>query len=120
MQEEMEKLTKATKERSASSKDNFQTPPPRIPAPSPVKDPVKEKKAVKPTPKKPVVPPKQDGIPETEGARLQRLRRLCERKPSGRINVPEAIHLRWLNGGKHEREALIDELEKSGWDKDRT
>lgn len=116
MQEEMEKLTKATKERSASSKDNFQTPPPRIPAPSPVK----EKKAVKPTPKKPVVPPKQDGIPETEGARLQRLRRLCERKPSGRINVPEAIHLRWLNGGKHEREALIDELEKSGWDKDRT
>lgn len=56
--------------------------------------------------------------PQTEGARLNRLRRLCERKPSGRLLVPESIHLKWKNGGS-DREALMDELERAGWSKDR-
>ena len=112
MQAEMDKLTKL-KSAAASSGDNFKTPPPRIPAPSPNKEKNKDIK------KKVVLdPPREAGPPETEGARLGRLRRLCERKPSGRLNVPESIHLRWKNGGKSEREALIDELERSGWDKD--
>ena len=29
-----------------------------------------------------------------------RLRRLCERKPSGKLNVPQAIHDQWMAGGK--------------------
>ena len=31
---------------------------------------------------------------------------------------PEAIHLRWKNSTRDEKEAMIEELEKSGWSKD--
>ena len=55
--------------------------------------------------------------PQTEGAKENRLRRLCERKPSGRINVPDSIHEQWAKGGAAKR-ALRDELERVGWDKD--
>ena len=101
MQEELEKL----KAPSSSSKNPYETPPPKVPAPSP-------------GPKAKVLPPPELKPPETEGARLNRLRRLCEKKPSGKCNVPEAIHLRWKNSTRDEKEAMIEELEKSGWSED--
>ena len=50
-------------------------------------------------------------------AKKNRLRRLCERKPSGKIQVPESIHKMWLAAG-HSRDLLLEELENANWDKD--
>lgn len=50
-------------------------------------------------------------------AKKNRLRRLCERKPSGKIQVPESIHEMWLKAG-HSRDQLLEELENANWDKD--
>lgn len=50
-------------------------------------------------------------------AKKNRLRRLCERKPSGKIQVPESIHELWKKAG-HSRELLLQELEDANWDKD--
>lgn len=36
-----------------------------------------------------------------------RLRRLCEKKPSGKVNVPDSVHQQWMAGG-----AKRDELRK--------
>ena len=47
-----------------------------------------------------------------------RLRRLCERKPSGKINVPEAIHKQWKAGGP-QRDELRVLLEQYEFDKAR-
>ena len=47
-------------------------------------------------------------------AAKNRLRRICERKPSGRIYVPENIHQQWLTG---DRDELLKELEAAGFDK---
>ena len=46
-----------------------------------------------------------------------RLRRLCEKKPSGKIQVPKAIHEQWLKGGK-ERDELRKLLEEYDFDKE--
>ncbi|CAL1149214.1 unnamed protein product [Cladocopium goreaui] len=54
----------------------------------------------------------------TEAAKNNRLRRLCEKKPSGRMQVPQEIHDIWAKGGP-ERLALRDQLEGCGWQKDR-
>lgn len=56
--------------------------------------------------------------PETEAAQQARLRRICERKPSGRMHVPEHIHQRWKNGTKADRAELLEQLEAADWDKD--
>ena len=53
----------------------------------------------------------------SEAAKNNRLRRLCEKKPSGRLQVPQEIHDIWAKGGP-ERMALRDQLENSGWEKD--
>ena len=53
----------------------------------------------------------------SEAAKKQRLRRVCQRKSSGRINVPEEIHEMWKKGG-YARDELCKILEESGWDKD--
>ena len=45
-----------------------------------------------------------------------RLRRLCERKPSGKVNVPMSIHEQWKLGGKA-RDELRVLLEKYDFDK---
>jgi len=50
-------------------------------------------------------------------AKKNRLRRLCEKKPSGKIQVPESIHQMWLKAG-HTRDQLLEELENANWDKD--
>ena len=53
----------------------------------------------------------------SEGAKLGRLRRLCERKPSGRLNVPAHVHEQWKQGG-HPRQQLLEMLENAGFEKD--
>lgn len=40
----------------------------------------------------------------TEAALRARRRRLCERKPSGKLNVPESVHEIWLKGGDARKE----------------
>lgn len=100
---------------STSRRGNFETPPPVVPAPTPKSTPCGKSKAA------PAVvsqPSSSSAPPPTEGARLQRLRRLCEVKPSGRCHVPEEVHLRWKRGTNNEREAMVEELEKAGWSKD--
>ncbi|CAK9116681.1 unnamed protein product [Durusdinium trenchii] len=111
MNEELAKMREAMMDRrsSSSSKTAYATPPPKLPAPSP------DGKKKPPPPE--VAEPASAPPPPTEGARLNRLRRLCERKPSGKLLVPESIHQKWKNGGK-DREALLDELERADWSKD--
>ena len=46
-----------------------------------------------------------------------RLRRLCERKPSGKLQVPEAVHEQWKQAGKT-RDELRALLEKNDFDKE--
>lgn len=48
-----------------------------------------------------------------------RLRRLCEKKPSGKCNVPDCIHQKWLKGGS-DRDELRVMFEKYDLDKDQT
>ncbi|CAL1152960.1 unnamed protein product [Cladocopium goreaui] len=57
-------------------------------------------------------------LPETDAAKQARLRRLCERKPSGKINVPLALHEKWLKANRDERDSMVDKLDEVGWDKD--
>lgn len=106
----------------------FQTPPPTVNGPTPKG---KSKEAVVPTGssrvkvdlKKRLDPDEVARTqgkdpPATEAAKLARLRRLCEKKPSGKCNVPEKLHKRWLHGTLKEREALVEELEAAHWSKD--
>ena len=61
----------------------------------------------------------RDASPEeiSSPAKNNRLRRLCERKPSGRCKVPDWVHEQWVKGGP-ERLALREQLEAVDWDKD--
>ena len=53
----------------------------------------------------------------SEAAKRNRLRRLCEKKPSGKRNVPEEIGLKWEKQGR-DRDELLEALEASNYDKD--
>ena len=53
----------------------------------------------------------------SEPAKLARLRRLCERKASGKLHVPQQIHDMWSKGG-HSRLDLLAKLEDANFDKD--
>ncbi|CAJ1429806.1 unnamed protein product [Effrenium voratum] len=44
--------------------------------------------------------------------------KMCELKPSGRLNVPEPIHEAWKNGSTAEREDMIATLDECGWRKE--
>ena len=66
---------------------------------------------------KPVAPSDQSSE-TSEAARNARLRRVCERKPSGKLLVPEDIHLKWKNNCGRDRDDLLDALESCQWDKD--
>lgn len=101
--------------RAASSSETF-TPPDRV------------KTAAKSLPKPPKSssePPKRSSerpseAPElSDAAKAARLRRLCERKPSGKIQVPQEIHDRWKQGTSEERDQLLEMFEKCNWEKDR-
>ena len=66
--------------------------------------------------------PSDPGLPApaSEAAKRARLRRLCERKPSGRIFVPEEVHNKWKNGSSDERDAMVEILEANNWSKDQS
>ena len=51
-------------------------------------------------------------------AKAARLRRLCERKPSGKLHVPQNIHEEYMAGGE-KRNALMKAFEECGMKKDR-
>ncbi len=57
-------------------------------------------------------------MPVTAAARAARLRRVCERKPTGKLNCPEWLHDMWKNTAN--RNSLTEKLEASNWDKDRS
>lgn len=117
MQAELNQLREAAESSSAGS---YHTPPPKVKAPTPGKMPNARPPGPPPPLKGPLedVMPKNDlPPPETEAAKMQRLRRLCEKKPSGRCNVPEAIHVRWKNSTLKDKEAMIEELEAANWSK---
>ena len=62
---------------------------------------------------------KGDDVPFSElseAAKEHRRRRMCERKPSGKIHVPQQVHDTWLKGA--ERRALRDMLEQADGKKD--
>lgn len=58
-----------------------------------------------------------DNVPKTDAAAEARLRRLCEKKPSGRCHVSDDVHARWLKGGVS-RSQLLDELKECGFKKE--
>ncbi len=112
----------AMKKGRGLSKSELATPPPKVAAPSPKTTPAPSAAKVGKPPtasKVSVEPSAERPAPTTEGARMNRLRRLCEVKPSGKCNVPLPIHERWKKASKEEREAMIDELEAANWSKDR-
>ena len=53
----------------------------------------------------------------TQAAKEQRLRRACERKPSGALKVPEGIHQLWAQKG-HSRNELLKQFEDCDWQLD--
>ncbi len=122
MQKQMEDMQSSLSAAKPSSSKSMFTPPPRVAAPSPAGS----GSAKAPGPPPPLPPGVREpgalefrpAPPETEGAKLARLRRLCERKPSGKLAVPESVHLRWKQGDKAERECMIEEFEKANWSKD--
>ena len=108
--------------------DTFKTPPPTVKAPTPATTKPKGAKTQDSDASKVNLTKKLDTqaiaaiqggpAPPTEAAKMARLRRLCEKKPSGKLNVPESVHQRWLNGTLKDREALVEELEGANWSKD--
>lgn len=63
-----------------------------------------------------------DQVTDEDGARYYKrvdaqLRRLRERKPSGKLKVPVSIHEMWAKGGK-DRDQLRQMLEQVELDKD--
>ena len=55
-------------------------------------------------------------VPETEGAKQARLRRLCERKPTGKLQCPDWLHEQWKNPAN--RQSLVEKFEAMKWNKD--
>lgn len=115
------KQIRASQGKSSSSGSAYETPPSKVSAPSPAK--------VEKVPHHPPKPPKPptgasaasadaQPPPETEGAKMARLRRLMEVKPSGKCKVDPELHQRWKNADKQERESMVDQFEKAGWDQD--
>ena len=51
-----------------------------------------------------------------QAAKDQVLRRLCEMKPSGKLNVPLEVHQQWLRGGA-KRQELFNLLKSVDYDK---
>ena len=114
MQAKLAALT-AAEPQGSSSNERFE---PKVGKENSSKKPEKLDKTAAKSKAQPAVPKSGPEGPETEAARQARLRRVCERKPSGRLNVPESIHLRWKNGSRQDREDLLDTLESCQWDKD--
>lgn len=63
-------------------------------------------------------PPVGAEVPLSQAAKEARLRRACERKPSGKLKVTEAVHLKWKNGSRADRDELLDTLAECNYDQD--
>ena len=113
MAKEMEKAKKAQNRSPTTS--STATPSPKIPGPSPAsaKPRASPKAAADPD-----GPPPDSDEEMTYGAKLGRLRRLCERKPSGKLNVPLEVHEKWAQKGRA-RDELLEQLEACDWNPDR-
>lgn len=114
MQLEMEKLkNQINKSTGASSGDTF--------SPNASTETTVRKTAAKSQPKPKESSPEVCGEglppPESEAAKMARLRRICERKPSGKIRCDQELHDKWKNGSKEDREGLLELLESCNWDK---
>lgn len=115
--EAMEKEMKGQKKKDKKSSNATATPTPTHKAPSPASSASKTPSGT--GPQQAEVSDSEDGDAEPSmGAKLGRLRRLCERKPSGKLNVPIEIHEKWAAKG-HGREELLAELESCNFDTDR-
>ncbi|CAK9008775.1 unnamed protein product [Durusdinium trenchii] len=108
-------------ENKATAKSSSPAPAPKKPS-QPRSSAAKSKAAASKS--KPVEMPEPDEVGSesenemTDAAKNNRLRRLCERKPSGRLRVPEKVHKMWLAKG-HSREKLRQMLEDCDWDSER-
>ena len=115
MQTEMDQKAKTKQKR----KPVTETPTPRHGAPSPASS--KPSSSTKVQKAAAAVDPGQesgsDDDEPSQAAKLNRLRRLCERKPSGKLNVPEEIHQQWAAKG-HSRDLLLEALEAVNWNTD--
>ena len=54
----------------------------------------------------------------SQEAKMAKLRRVCEKKPSGKVKVPEEIHQKWKQNNGADRAELLKALEESNWDKE--
>lgn len=121
--EAMQKEMDRNKGKSSTPKPAA-TPAPKHPAPSPASSTTSAPKAApkgKPAASEPASDSESDGGGEpaelSYGAKMGRLRRLCERKTSGKLNVPEEIHQRWAQKGRS-RDELLEEFENCNFNKD--
>ena len=114
LHKEME-AAKAEKGTKSHKPKQTKTPPATHPGPSPAS-------SAKAPPRK-AVPARDEpeasdsGEELSHAAKLARLRRLCEMKPSGTCKVPESVHKKWAAKG-HSREELLQVLEDLNWDGD--
>ena len=129
MQQQMAELLAKSNEPAPKGKngDQFKTPPPVVKGPTPAtvksqgpskKDTSSKANLTQKLNEQAIAAATAGPPPPSEAAKMARLRRLCEKKPSGKLNVPEEIHQRWLKGTLKDREALIEELEGANWSKD--
>lgn len=116
IQTEVDQKAKTSKKKAAEA----ETPTPRHAAPTPASS--KPSSSTKVQKAAAAADPGQesgsDDDQPSQAAKLNRLRRLCERKPSGKLNVPEEIHQQWLAKG-HSRDQLLEALEAADWNTDR-
>lgn len=70
-----------------------------------------------PQPSKSKVKKPVSEIPETSEAAEARLRRICEKKPSGKMHVTPEVHEQWARGGAS-RAKLLKQLQDVGFNKD--
>lgn len=134
MQAQLEEMSKQmAKEKKKKQHAPQTTPSPKQTAPSPSSQPsvaaAKPKSQTKPAASAAMQDPSDSEsdsaggasdageAPLSVGARNNRLRRLCELKPSMKLKVPQRIHQEWKKGG-HAREQLMAHLEAANWDKD--
>ena len=61
---------------------------------------------------------KKDETALSQEAKMAKLRRVCEKKPSGKVKVPEEIHMKWKQNNGDDRAELLKALEDSNWDKE--
>lgn len=118
----MDELAQLKQEQAKKpTKNSYETPPPKVRGPTPN---AKASGSSAPSASQPQALANSQGaaaaseVPSTEGARLARLRRMCEIKPSGKCHVPPEIHERWKKANHTERLKLADELEAANWAKD--